>query len=84
MLKTFLFCALSLATPLGFAQPVESFTYKGLALGASIEEFKSKFPAFECSKDKCDYTRRSCVRSGSVATIVADCDDRVDISRPGV
>ena len=68
-MKVFLTLLAALAVPL--AAQAEDFSYKGVNLGASMEEFQAALPLYQCKDDACTYTRDSCaptyMRGGAAA-----------------
>ncbi|ABX36745.1 hypothetical protein Daci_4114 [Delftia acidovorans SPH-1] len=49
----------------------DDFSYKGVSLGASMEQFQAALPLYQCKDDACTYTRDSCaptyMRGGAAA-----------------
>lgn len=44
------------------AAHADSFSYKGVKLGDTIEQFKQALPQYECTDTSCTYIRDSCAR----------------------
>jgi hypothetical protein len=67
-LKTNLVMALIALAGVSSAWSQQAVSYKGVSLGASLQEFKEKLPDFSCSSSGiCDYSYKSCTLLGGAA-----------------
>lgn len=57
MRKIFAVAALA---ALALSAKANDFSYKGVKLGATMDQFQAGLPLYECREDACTYTRSSC------------------------
>lgn len=70
---TVLTFGISAMASLAWSQPSDAVTYKGVALGASLAEYKEKLPDHRCYSADCDFSIKLCV---SERPVPGECSSR--------
>lgn len=79
-MKRFVIAATLAASAL--AAHADSFSYKGVKLGDTMEQFKQALPLYECTATSCTYIRDSCARVSGLGSS-AEFSRKLDACREG-